>query len=194
MKDNKIYYSYSFRINKYNESKTMKNFFSSSSLVSSEATGLTELYTSSDGTYAFDMYPKLTRLEINIQTDLEVEESNADSVSGNTYTWVLTPNNKNKNIYIRMRNYIYYQKHSKKEINNNKEKNTDNQKDNKNGSSSSNDSYDDRTKANIKYNQEDDITEKKQKENNQLILAILFVIAFIFIIIIIGIISNKKNR
>ena len=64
--DNKINYSYAFRINDYNESNAMKSVFSSSAIVFSEATGITELYTSSDGVYVFDIYPNLTKLEVNI--------------------------------------------------------------------------------------------------------------------------------
>lgn len=40
-----------------------------------------------DGTKRFD------QLTINITTELEVTENNADSIDGNTYTWVITEDN-----------------------------------------------------------------------------------------------------
>lgn len=198
-KDNKIYYSYAYRLNEYNNSKTMKNFFSSSAIVSSERTGIMELYTSSDGIYVFDKYPSLSRLEINIKTALEVEESNADNVSGNTYTWVFTPSNKNKSIYLRMRNYHYKQKHpdeykeKKNNDNNNNNENNNNENNNTGEKIDSNDGYNGGIKANIKYKNQSTEEEKKE-ESNKLLFAVILVVGFLFALIIIAIISNKKNR
>ena len=191
--DNKINYSYAFRINDYNESNAMKSVFSSSAIVFSEATGITELYTSSDGVYVFDIYPNLTKLEVNITTELEVEENNADSVSGNTYTWVFTPNNNKKNIYLRMRNYIYKRIHVNEDKNDNKT--DDSSKSNNNNDSNTNKySGNSNIKADIKY-KEKASKEEKQKENfNFLVIALVLLFAFLIIIFLIGKISIKKNR
>lgn len=197
IKDDKIYYSYAFNLKKYNDSKTMKNFFSSSAIVSSERTGLMELYTSNDGIFAFDLYPGLSYLEININTNLEVEESNADSVKGHTYTWVFTPSNKNKNIYIRMRNYIYKQKHPNEYKE--KEQNKKNNEDGTNNSTTDSNNIgvnNEGIKADIRYKGkivQQEKFEESQKSVN-IFLIILGVIGVIIILLFIGMESKKKNR
>ena len=42
----------------------------------------------------FDEYPLLEEVTVNIKTDYLVEENNADSVDGNTYTWVFNKDSK----------------------------------------------------------------------------------------------------
>lgn len=42
---------------------------------------------------AFDLYPLLENITINIKTDLNVIVSNADKVEDNVYTWVINRNN-----------------------------------------------------------------------------------------------------
>lgn len=200
IKDNKIYYSFDYKLNDYNNSKTMKNFYSSSAIISSDRTGLIEVYTSNDGIYAFDIYPKLTRLEVNITTKLKVEESNADSVKDNTYTWVFTPTNKNKNIYIRMQNYHYKTLHPKKETNNNNNSNNNNNNNNNNSnnnSTSPDPSSDiERYDADIRFKDTEIETEETRNKNNSMLLLITLaiIIGFIFLIFIINMSSNKKNR
>lgn len=49
-----------------------------------------------------DIYEKLDSLTIKI-TSPDIVESNADSISGNTHTWILTKENNLKDIYIRKR-------------------------------------------------------------------------------------------
>ena len=51
----------------------------------------------------FENYPLLDELTINITTDMKVTSNNADSVSGNTYTWKITrANYDNKSISLAM--------------------------------------------------------------------------------------------
>lgn len=52
------------------------------------------------GIYAFSAYPNLSKITVNITVDKMVRESNADEVNGNTYTWILTPENLDKTVYI----------------------------------------------------------------------------------------------
>lgn len=42
----------------------------------------------------FDKYITLESVKINIKTDKKIVNHNADSVNNNTYTWIITPNNK----------------------------------------------------------------------------------------------------
>ena len=48
----------------------------------------------------FDAYPSLSSLTINIIVDKKVTSNNADKVNGNTYTWNINRNNKNKGINL----------------------------------------------------------------------------------------------
>ena len=41
-----------------------------------------------NGLLAFDLYPELEKVTVNITVDKKVVEHDADKVSGNTYTWV----------------------------------------------------------------------------------------------------------
>lgn len=51
---------------------------------------------------AFDEFPNLDSVTVNITTEYLVSNSNADQVNGNTYTWVITRENKNRNILLVM--------------------------------------------------------------------------------------------
>ena len=168
----------------------MKDYFSSSSLESSRWTGFLEVYTSSDDIYVFDMYPDLTELEVNITTKLVVEESNADSVKDNTYTWVFTPNNKNKSIYIKMRNYYYNTLHPV-QAQKDKEKN----KDSNSSKNKSNSSFDSNNENPVIWFEEEN--EENSSNNSQsmlLLIALGVVVGFILLVFIINIVTNKKNR
>lgn len=191
IKDNLIHYSYSFRTEEYNNSHTMKDFFSSSSLESSRWTGFLEAYTSSDDIYVFDMYPDLTQLEVNITTKLVVEESNADSVKDNTYTWVFTPNNKNKSIYIKMRNYYYNTLHPV-QAQKDKEKNKDSNSSKNKSNSSSLDSNNE--KPVIWFEEDNEENSSNNSQSMLLLLALGVVVGFILLVFIINIVTNKKNR
>jgi len=57
----------------------------------------------------FENYPLLDELTINITTDMKVTSNNADSVSGNTYTWKITrANYDNKSISLAMQSIRDY--------------------------------------------------------------------------------------
>lgn len=81
----------------------------------------------------FDTYQLLEEININITTDMKVTSNNADSVSGNKYTWKITrANYNNKSISLAMQSINDYDQ-EKNEIDD-KENNKDNEieKNNKN--------------------------------------------------------------
>ena len=80
-------YRYNFDIGKYKEARTVKDGFRSYNIDVDEDNQTISLSTDSDGILYFDDYPLLEKVTINIKTDYLVEENNADSITGNTYTW-----------------------------------------------------------------------------------------------------------
>ena len=176
IKDNKIYYSYSYRIANYNNASTMKNVFDSSVLSPGDRDGVTELYTSKGRIHLFDIYPTLTRLEINIKTDLEVVDNNADSTSDNIYTWIFTPDTADKSIHLETRNYQYKRLHPSESY------------------TESNESNKQSNNEPVIITQKESLEEKKAEERKQLIIAALILLAFITIVFIIIRINIKKNR
>lgn len=77
--------------------------------------------------YCFEQYLLLDKININITTDMKVNSNNADRVSGNTYTWIITRENySNKSISLAMQSISEYEEEKKEELQNNvvdKEKN-----------------------------------------------------------------------
>ncbi len=72
--------------------------------------------------YCFENYTLLTEMTINLTTDMKVTSNNADSISGNTYTWKITKDNyENKSISLAMqsirdyKNDKYYEEEAKKQ-------------------------------------------------------------------------------
>lgn len=55
-----------------------------------------------DGVEIFNIYPELEEFTVNITTDKQVNEHDADEVKGNTYTWKFTPKDTKKTLYIEM--------------------------------------------------------------------------------------------
>ncbi len=90
-------YKYNFDIGEYREARTVKDGFRSYDISVDEDDQTISLSTDDDGILYFDDYPELEEVTINIKTDYLVEENNADSVDGNTYTWVFDKDSK-KNI------------------------------------------------------------------------------------------------
>ncbi len=94
-------YRYKFNIDDYNYSRLLKNSFKSAYIVKDTRDDSIEFYTDSEGITIMKRYPQLTNVKVNIKTDLLVEETNADSVNGNVYTWNFDRNNYQKSIYIK---------------------------------------------------------------------------------------------
>lgn len=85
-------YSYDFDIDKYVDARTIKDGFRDYSY--SYRNDIISLSTDSEGLIYFNDYPLLEEVTVNIETDYLVEENNADSVNGNTYTWVFNKDSK----------------------------------------------------------------------------------------------------
>ncbi len=60
------------------------------------------------GCYAFDNYPLLDKITINVRTDYIIDNNNADKVEDGIYTWFIDKDNyKNKSIYLEVdKNYL----------------------------------------------------------------------------------------
>ena len=85
-------YSYDFDIDKYGDARTIKDGFRDYSY--SYRNDIISLSTDSEGLIYFNDYPLLEEVTVNIETDYLGEENNADSVNGNTYTWVFNKDSK----------------------------------------------------------------------------------------------------
>lgn len=85
-------YSYDFDIDKYGDARTIKEGFRDYSY--SYRNDIISLSTDNEGLIYFNDYPLLEEVTVNIKTDYLVEENNADSVNGNTYTWVFNKDSK----------------------------------------------------------------------------------------------------
>lgn len=85
-------YKYDFDILDYNNARTIKEGFRSYSV--SKENDIISLETDDKGILYFDDYPLLEEVRVNIKTDYFVTENNADSINGNTYTWVFNKDSK----------------------------------------------------------------------------------------------------
>ena len=85
-------YKYDFDILDYNNARTIKEGFRSYNV--SKENGIISLETDDKGILYFDDYPLLEEVRVNIKTDYFVLENNADSINGNTYTWVFNKDSK----------------------------------------------------------------------------------------------------
>lgn len=97
-------YQVKYSYNKHSDkslanSNIVKNgFLNASSVIHNN----TKQLSTSNGLIAFKAYPELTDVTINIKTDYNVLNNNADLVNGNVYTWYFSKDNNNKNIYLLM--------------------------------------------------------------------------------------------
>lgn len=101
-------YDYAFSNNRV----TFKNDFTANEFIYSSAVSKcynkltvsnyedTLIISTSQKVTCFDNNPPLNNVVINITVDRPVIKSNADSISGNTYTWNLSRSNSNKDINL----------------------------------------------------------------------------------------------
>lgn len=85
-------YYYDFDLDKYGDARTIKDGFRDYNY--SYRNRVVSISTDDRGLIYFDEYPELDEVVVNIKTDYLVEDNNADSVDGNTYTWVFNKNSK----------------------------------------------------------------------------------------------------
>lgn len=95
-------YQVKYSYNKHSDktlvnSNIVKNGFLNASSVIHNGT---RQISTSKGLIAFKAYPELTDVTINITTDYNVLDNNADLVNDNTYTWHFTKDDNNKNIFL----------------------------------------------------------------------------------------------
>lgn len=90
----------STRFKKYNyqDSRIANNLFNSMNVNNYDQ--MFSIY-GFNGLLAFDLYPELEKVTVNITVDKKVVEHDADKVSGNTYTWFFDrKTKKSKTLYI----------------------------------------------------------------------------------------------
>ena len=111
----KMKYHYVFPSNRFAESNGVRTGFYDFSLTKNETENTTTL---DSGKFNYEKFPGLEELKINITINNQVFVHNADSVNGNTYTWIINPNN-----FETARILLSYQNNQIVETNNNENKN-----------------------------------------------------------------------
>ena len=121
----------------------------------------------------FNEYPELTKLVVNIVTSKQVTSHNADYVNGNTYTWVITSENQNREIMF------YY---LNPEYKNNYQNNSNNQ----NPNNGSGEDIVDPNQNNGNGNNKNPNDDNKTKNGSNIVLYVLYALFFglIFVIIV----------
>lgn len=94
-----ILYNYNYAFDEYLNSRSLNTAFKSSFVSYSKKDSTITISTDSAGTNLFNQYKDLDSLLINLESNYEVIDSNADSVNGNVSTWNLSRDN-NQKIYI----------------------------------------------------------------------------------------------
>lgn len=92
-------YKYTYQLSNYRNATSVKEGFKSVSIDKLKEDNTIRFSTDNSGLIYFKNYPSLNNVTINITTDYEVKENNADSVSGNVYTWKFNKDTK-KGIYL----------------------------------------------------------------------------------------------
>jgi hypothetical protein len=95
------YYQYDFKFNKYKNARSIQSAFRSSQVQYDPYEKQMLITTYASGMTLFKDNAQLSQVKINITTTYNVMEHNADSVNGNTYTWVFNKNTK-KGVYMLM--------------------------------------------------------------------------------------------
>ena len=159
-------YYKTFSLDEYNKATSFKSAFRSGAVEYSNEDGVIDIYTDSNGLLIFDTYPDLESVRVNITTKLEVLDNNADEVKGNTYSWIINRDNKERNIFLETKNEKYDKIHNiKKEDKKDKE-------------------------------DKEDIVEKKSENSNGLtiIIAFLGIIGFLVLVFMLNAIASKLGR
>lgn len=99
-------YKYTFGFDDYNKARSLKRSFRSATLETNYKEKTITLYTDKTGILLMEDYSNFSDLVINIKTNYEVLENNADSVLDNVYTWKFTQNDNKKNIYLKMNSEV----------------------------------------------------------------------------------------
>lgn len=92
-------YDYKYNFDDYKNARTVALGFDSKTIQRDPVEKTIMISTDSSGLNFFDQYSSLESVTVNIKTNYQVKENNADVVNGNTYTWVLRKGTK-KSIYM----------------------------------------------------------------------------------------------
>jgi hypothetical protein len=194
----RINYKYDYPMEKYYDSRALKEGFTTSSVIDDGQFLTIETSEQNQSLYA---YPELTKLTINIVVPYSVVDSNADSCNGKKCTWVYTPSSNYKKIYIKMKKpassnkgpvYIPDNGNNNNNNNNNNSNNNnnDNPDDNKPGLPAE---YKESDSENmIDYNPKDYNDEEEEEEGKTRYVWVLIIIAIISFLIVV-VVVNKKN-
>ena len=94
---NNLQFNYDFSLSEFNKSSAISNCYNTFNV---NNYGNRIIISTSQNAICFDKYPTLDTININITVDRTVKSSNADSINGKTYTWILTRSNHNKGINL----------------------------------------------------------------------------------------------
>lgn len=177
-------YKYDFKLSDYKDARTVKEGFRSSNVYEDKVSKTILFSTDSGGLLYFcDEYPLLTDVRINIKTDYNVLENNADYVNDNVYTWELNKNSNNKSIYLLVDKTLDNKGNM---LGNDKENNGNEEKPGNNGSSNpTGNKKDDQVKKDEK---KEEYASKIEEEMNKhpFVFVVLAILLFIVIVIILS--------
>ena len=186
-------YNYSWSFTDYRNSKSLAHGFKSYTVTKDAHEGTMMISTDSTGVIYFNDYPALTNLTVNITSDYEVIQSNADSVENNVYTWKFTKSNNQKGIYMLL-NF----KHEAQTPTDKDGKPIDpdkDSKDNKDGSGNNKDSNGKDNEKDKKVPEEEYDNDAEEFANKHPILMIILALfAFAIVAMIIGKIARKYQK
>lgn len=116
---NKLTFNYDFSRSKFSNSTAVSNCYNKLTISNYSNT---IIISTSPKAECFDKFPILTSVKVTVKVDREVISSNADNVSGNTYTWNITKENaSNKSINLTLANNIQDEGNSSSSSKNNTE-------------------------------------------------------------------------
>ena len=100
--NNILTFNYNFNKDNYSNSSAVSTCYDTFTVI--DYNNATIISTNSKAS-AFNKYPNLNNITVNIKVDKEVIDHNADRVNGNTYTWYIYKNNAdNKSINLTLSN------------------------------------------------------------------------------------------
>lgn len=100
--DNSFSLNYIFNNNNYSFSNALNYCFENISVDDNEKYLIFD-FKNSSVCFEQDIYDRLDKVTINIKTDYDVVSNNADEVNKNTYSWILSKKDIEKEIYIKMK-------------------------------------------------------------------------------------------
>ena len=196
----RINYKYDFPLDKYYDSRALKEAYSSAKVIDD---GQYLTIETSNKNQDLVLYPELTKLTINIVSDFPLIESNADSCSGTKCTWIYNSSSNNKGIYIKLKKTSTNSTVVKPDPNNNNNNGNENNNNNNNNNNTPEDNkpgvpaeYKESDSENLidynpkDYNDEVDEEENEVKNKYIWVIIVIGIIGFLIIVVVV----NKKNN